>query len=157
MDNTGQPYCPWLLIVRDILKHKKELSKDNMVQVVLYLDLNLLEIFLNNMYIKPYVLLLKIYQLFTLKRRYASNNISIESKKFRNLWNKTQVRTFHEKLIKTWKRQFGSNHIVSDTVFLRAFKTEKSYVKYLLYSYVKLIKFTLEVNMGQPILCLIKL
>ena len=37
---------------------KKVLSKDNMRQVVLYLDLNLLEIFSNNMYIKPYVLLL---------------------------------------------------------------------------------------------------
>ena len=38
-----------------------------------------------------------------------------------------QVRTFHEKLIKTRKRQFGSNNIVSDTVFLRAFKTQESY------------------------------
>ena len=39
------PYCSWLLIVRDIVKLKKVLSKDNMVQVVLQLDLNLLEIF----------------------------------------------------------------------------------------------------------------
>ena len=31
-------------------------------------------------------------------------------------------------MIKTWKRQFGSNHIVPDTVFLRAFKTQESYV-----------------------------
>ena len=31
-------------------------------------------------------------------------------------------------MIKTWKRQFGSNHIVPGTVFLRAFKTQESYV-----------------------------
>ena len=31
-------------------------------------------------------------------------------------------------MIKTWKRQFGSNHIVPDTVFLRTFKTQESYV-----------------------------
>ena len=39
-----------------------------------------------------------------------------------------QVRTFLEKLLKTWKRQFGSTNIVPDTVFLRAFKTQESYV-----------------------------
>ena len=40
------------------------------------------------------------------------------------------MRTY-KKLIKTWKRQFGSNHIVPDTVFLRAFKTQESYVCYM--------------------------
>ena len=60
-------------------------------------------------------------------RRYASNHISIESKFFKNPWNKTQVRTYG-KLIKTWKRQFGSNHIVPDTVFLRALTTQESYI-----------------------------
>ena len=34
-------------------------------------------------------------------------------------------------MIKTWKRQFGSNHIVPDTVFLRAFTTQESYVCYM--------------------------
>ena len=63
---------------------------------------------------------------FILKRRYASNYISIESKIFKNLWNKTQVRPFHEKLIKTWKRKFWSNHVAPDVVFLRAFKTQES-------------------------------
>ena len=91
-----------------------------MVQVILYLDLNLLEILSNNMYIKPYVLLIKIDQ-FILKRRFASNHASIDSKKILNLWNKTQVRTFDEKLKRTLKRQYGLNHIVLDTVFLRTF------------------------------------
>ena len=31
-------------------------------------------------------------------------------------------------MIKTWKRQFGPNHIVPDTVFLRAFKSQEPYV-----------------------------
>ena len=31
-------------------------------------------------------------------------------------------------MIKTWKRQFGSSHIDPDAVFLRAFKTQESYV-----------------------------
>ena len=34
-------------------------------------------------------------------------------------------------MIKAWKRQFGSNHIVPDTVFLRAFKTQELYVRYM--------------------------
>ena len=38
-----------------------------MVQVILYLDLNLLEIFSNNIYIKPYVLLLKTDQTYSKK------------------------------------------------------------------------------------------
>ena len=38
-----------------------------------------------------------------------------------------QVPTY-ENLIKTWKIQFGLNHIVPDTVFLRAFTTQESYV-----------------------------
>ena len=45
----------------------------------------------------------------------------IKSKFFKNLLNKTRVRTFHEKLIKTW-------NIIHETVFLRAFKTQESYV-----------------------------
>ena len=36
---------------------------------------------------------------------------------------------FHEKQIKTWKGQFGSNHIVRDTIFLRAFKAKELYVR----------------------------
>ena len=35
------------------------------------------------------------------------------------------------KIDKTWKGQFGSNHIVPDTVFLRAFKTQELYVRYM--------------------------
>ena len=31
-------------------------------------------------------------------------------------------------MIKTWKRQFGSNHIVPDKVFLRTSETQESYV-----------------------------
>ena len=38
-----------------------------------------------------------------------------------------QVQTY-EKLIKTWKRQFGSYHIVPDAIFLRAFTTQELYV-----------------------------
>ena len=38
-----------------------------MVQALLYPDLNLLEIFSNNMYIKPYVLLVKIDQIYSKK------------------------------------------------------------------------------------------
>ena len=38
------------------------------------------------------------------------------------------MRPFHEKLRKTWKRRFWSNHIAPDIVFLRAFKTQESYV-----------------------------
>ena len=34
-------------------------------------------------------------------------------------------------MIKTWKGQFGSNHIVCDTVFLRAFKMQELYVCYM--------------------------
>ena len=45
-------------------------------------------------------------------------------------------------------KSFGSNHIVPDRIFLRAFKTQDSHV---------LIKSTLEDNMGQPILSPIKL
>ena len=78
------PYCPWLVLASYILKWKKVLSKDNLVQVVLYLDLNLLEILSNSMYIKPYVLLIKLDQ-FILKRRFASNHTSIDSKNFKSL------------------------------------------------------------------------
>ena len=98
------------------------LSKDNMLQVVLYLDLNLSEIFSNNMcfcykFIK-----------FIVIRHYASNHISIESKIFKNLCNKTEVWAY-EKLIIIWKRQFDSNHIVPDTVFPRAFTTQDLYFR----------------------------
>ena len=79
---------------------------------------------------KPYTVLLKIYPII-LKTCYASSHISIDSKFFKNLWNKMHVWTFHEKLIKTWKGQFGSNHIVCDTVFLRAFKMQELYVRYM--------------------------
>ena len=61
-----------------------------------------------------------------------------------------QVRTFHEKLIKTWKRQFGLNNIVPDTVFLIVLKTQKSYV-------CSMKTYKMYHNMGQPILSLIKL
>ena len=75
MDNTGQPALSVTFNCQGCFKvKKKESSKNNTVQVVLYLDLNF------------------------------------------------------QKLAKTWKRQFGSNHIVPDTVFLRAFKTQESYV-----------------------------
>ena len=47
---------------------------------------------------------------------------------FLNLWNKIQVFTFDEKLTRTLKRQYGSNHIVPDTVFLRIFWTQELYV-----------------------------
>ena len=39
-----------------------------------------------------------------------------------------QVQTFHEKLIKTWKRPFWLNNIVPDAVFLIAFKMQESYI-----------------------------
>ena len=40
---------------------------------------------------------------------------------FLSLWKKMQVQTFDEKLIWTLKEQYGSNHNVFDTVFLRTF------------------------------------
>ena len=47
--------------------------------------------------------------------------------------NQTFLKIFEikrkRKIDKTWKRQFGSNHIVPDTVFLRAFTIQESYVR----------------------------
>ena len=77
MGNTGQPVLSVTLKCLEYFKAEESAFKGQYGSSRIVSWFEPFRDFLNNMYIKPYVLLLKLVK-FILKRRYASNHISIE-------------------------------------------------------------------------------
>ena len=117
------PYCLWLLIARQYFKVEKKCFQRTICfksYIVSWFEL-VRDFFKQYVYTSNHTCFCYKFIKFILIRRDASNHIRIESKFFKNLWYKTQVRTY-KKLIKTWKKQFGSSHIVPDKTLATIFE-----------------------------------